>query len=221
VIHVYGIVEELDSLPPLAGVDDAPLERRRVGGLELVVSCVPDRPSSEIPRDAVLRHAQVVEELMSRSDAVLPAQFGPDFGDDAELAAAVGTRAPELERGLSRVRGCVEFGLRTLGEAERAEGGPAASSGTEYMRDRLAEEQQRERLLAELHEPLARLARATAVNAGASGSRFTSAYLVPAENVAAFRDAVLRVESACPELTIVCTGPWPPYSFAAGQEDQA
>jgi len=221
VIHVYGIVDELDSLPPLAGVDDAPLERRRVGGLELVVSRLSGRASSEIPRDAVLRHAEVVEQLMSRSRAVLPAQFGPDFGDDDELAAAVRTRSRELERGLSRVRGCVEFGLRALGEPERAEAGPAASSGAEYMRDRLAEAQRRDRLLAEVHEPLARLSRATAVSAGASGSRFTGAYLVPAENVASFREAVLRVESTHPELTIVCTGPWPPYSFAGDREDEA
>ena len=194
-IHVYGIVEELRELPQLAGVNDAPLERKQVGRLELVVS---DDPGGEVTQDAVLRHAEVVEELMNRSRAVLPAQFGRPFDDEGELAAAIRTKAPELERGLERVRGCVEFGLRVVGPTDGAE----AASGTEYMRARL----EQERALATIDEPLAELARASTSN---------RAYLVPAENVAAFRAAVERLQAEHPELTIVCTGPWPPYSFGA------
>jgi hypothetical protein len=188
VIHVYGIVEELRELPPLAGVNDAPLERKRVGRLELVVS---DDPGGEVTQDAVLRHAEVVEGLMNRSRAVLPAQFGRPFDDEGELAAAIRTKAPELERGLERVRGCVEFGLRVAGE------GPSATSGTEYMHARLAQQR--------IVEPLERLSRASASNA----------YLVPTENVPAFREAVTHLQNEHPELSVVCTGPWPPYSFGA------
>jgi hypothetical protein len=195
VIHVYGIVDELRELPPVTGVDGAPLERRRVDGVELVVS---DGPGTEVTQDAVLRHAEVVEGLMSRSDAVLPAQFGRPFGDEEDLAEAIRPKAVELARGLDRVRGCVEFGLRVVGPTDGAE----AASGTEYMRARL----EQERALATIDEPLAELARASTSN---------RAYLVPAENVAAFRAAVERLQAEHPELTIVCTGPWPPYSFGA------
>jgi hypothetical protein len=218
VIHVYGVVDELGALPSLAGLEDAPLERRRVGDLELVVSRVPGAASGEVSRDAVLRHAQVVEELMDRSRAVLPAQFGREFGDEDELDAAVRTQSRELERGLSRVRGCEEFGLRAVGELDTEEV-PAASSGAEYMRVRLAESKRRGRLIEELHEPLARLSRATVLAAGDSRSLLEAAYLVPAESIAEFRDAVLRLEREWPELTIVCSGPWPPYSFASGPEE--
>jgi hypothetical protein len=188
VIHVYGVVEDLSELPPVAGVDGAPLERRRVDGVELVVS---DGAETEVTQAAVLRHAEVVEGLMSRSQAVLPAQFGRPFGDDAELEAAIRPKARDLERGLERVRGCVEFGLRVAGES------PSAASGTEYMRARLAQQQ--------AVEPLERLARASSPNA----------YLVPLENVEAFQEAVRRLQAEHPELTIACTGPWPPYSFGA------
>jgi hypothetical protein len=194
VIHVYGVVEQLQELPPLTGVEGAPLERREVNGLELVVS---DVESEAVTQDAVLRHAEVVEGLMSRSEAVLPAQFGRPFGNDGELAEAIRTKVGQLERGLDRVRGCVELGLRVAGQSES----PAARSGTEYMRARLAEEQ----ALARLDEPLARLARAST----------RGAYLVPAEKVEAFRETVRRLQAENPELTIVCTGPWPPYSFGA------
>lgn len=218
-IHVYGFVQELDALPPLAGLDNAPLERRRLGGLELVVSRLKGLPAAEASQEAVLRHAQVVEELMSRSRAILPAQFGRAFGAEDELAAAVKTKAGELERGLSRVDGCVEFGLRVVGPGQ-ARTTPAVSSGTEYMRTRLGETKRRDRLVDELHEPLARLARSTVLDRVGSRGLLEAAYLVPKASARAFRDAVARLEIAHPELTVVCTGPWPPYSFAAGREDE-
>ena len=193
-IHVYGVVDELRELPQLSGVGGAPLERRRVSGLELVVS---DRAVAEVTQDAVLDHAAVVEELMCRCGAVLPAQFGPPFGDEDDLTTAIRGRAEALARGLDRVRGCVEFGLRVAGP-ERA---PAAGSGAAYMRALLAQE----RAVAKVHEPLAALSRATT----------PGAYLIPKENVAAFREAVERLAAEHPQLTIVCTGPWPPYSFGA------
>lgn len=202
-IHVYGIVDELSSLPPRRGVGNAPLERRRVGRLELVVSRAPDAAAREVTREAVLEHAGVVDELMSRSRAVLPVQF-TSFADDEELAAAIRPKADALERGLSCVRGCVEFGLRVAG-AERTE----ASSGAEYMRARLAEE----KLVAGLHEPLARLARAATTARTSPASLLESAYLVPEGSVEAFRAEIDRIKAAHPEFAIVCTGPWPPYSF--------
>jgi hypothetical protein len=209
VIHVYGIVEELDSLPPLAGVEDAPLERKRVGSLELVVS---DVEADEVTQDAVLRHAEVVEELMSRSSAVLPAQFSRPFAAEDELAEAVSAKAPELEERLSEVRGCVELGVRAI--AARASSSPKAGTGAEYMRARLAEDRQRRELMEKLDRPLAGLSHASA-RGTSTGSVFESAYLVPASKVAAFREAVRELESAHPELAIACTGPWPPYSFGA------
>ncbi len=115
-IHVYGIVDELDSLPPVEGVDGAPLERRRVDALELVVSEV---PRDDVTQEAVLRHAEVVEALMSRSRAVLPAQFSRPFAGDEELASAVTAKAPELGQRLHRVRGCVELGLRVVAPGGR------------------------------------------------------------------------------------------------------
>ena len=189
-IHVYGIVDALRELPPLAGIDGAGLERRRVNGLELVVS---DFDGADVTQEAVLKHAEVVDELTKRCDAVLPAQFGPAFGDEDDLASAIRAKAPELERGLELVRGCVELGVRVVGEDVNA------TTGTEYMRARLAQQR--------AVEPLERLSRASSANA----------YLVSSENVDAFRDAVRRLQDEHPELTIVCTGPWPPYSFGAEQ----
>jgi hypothetical protein len=218
VLHLYGIVQDLDELPEAAGVDGAPLERRRVNGFELIVSRVGDRAA--VSQEAVLRHADVVEALMGRGGAVLPAQFGAAFADEAELVGAVTERSSELERGLARVRGCVEFGLRVLGASD-AGTETAPASGTDYMEARLAQVKQRQRLAAQVHGPLARIARSARVFDDRPGSLLEAAYLVPEEAVARFRLHLLRLERAHPELNIICTGPWPPYSFAAEHEGDA
>jgi hypothetical protein len=207
-IHVYGVVDGLAELPALAGLGDAPLERRRVDGLELVLSQAP--PAAEVTREALLRHAEVVEQLSACSAAILPAQLGRVFRDDAELADAVRAQAPQLAQGLERVRGCVEFGLRAIPSV--GESDVEAASGVEYMRARLEEARRRDRLAERLHEPLVRLARATTLRR--QGGELNAAYLVAREDISAFQSAVAKLERS-PEATVVCTGPWPPYSFAA------
>jgi len=217
VIHLYALVRGLEELPPLTGIEGAALERRQIGDLDLVVSQTgPELPP--VTDEAVLAHASVVEELMARSRAILPARFGRAFANEEELTAAVQTKAPALEHGLSRVRGCVEFGLRVLGH-ESPRQGSTSLSGVEYMRTRLDEEAERDRLSEELHRPLSLLARADARFGGASDDLLHAAYLVPDERTAAFRDRVAGLERLHPELTMVCTGPWPPYSFADSRED--
>lgn len=209
-IHVYGFVDELAELPALAGVDEAPLERFQVAGLELVLSRAATPPSAEVSREAVLRHAQVVEELMRRSAAVLPAQLGRAFRDEHQLAAAVEEQAPQLARSLERVRGCVEYGLRVT--AVPTESAPAGS-GADYMRARLAQVRLQDELLERLHEPLAGLARSTTLQRRPDG--VSAAYLVAQDDVPAFERAAAGLEHPV-EVTVVCTGPWPPYSFVGG-----
>jgi Gas vesicle synthesis protein GvpL/GvpF len=216
-IHLYGLVQDLAELPAVSGVDGAALERRRIAGLDVVVS-QSERASHDVTNEAVLAHANVVEELMTRGSAVLPARFGRAFTSEEELSDAVQAKASGLEHGLTRVRGCVEFGLRVLGDEPR-HAGSGGFSGGEYMRARLAEATQRERLSDELHRPLALLARASARFGGASGDLLHAAYLVPAEKADEFREHVSRLETLHPQLTMVCTGPWPPYTFAEAQEE--
>ena len=197
----------------MSGVGGSPLECWRVSGLEVVVSNVAD---DEITQDAVLKHAEVVEHLLDRSRAVLPARFDRPLAGKEELNAAVSAAAPDLERSLRRVRGCVELGLRVV--APSAEPVPKGGSGAEYMHARLAEERRRRRLLDELDAQLTRLSEATTPARSSGGGAFVTSYLVAAGNVPAFRKAVDALQEAHRELTIVCTGPWPPYSFGTGVE---
>lgn len=215
-IYVYAVMASHAEVPPLAGLDDAPLGARDVGDLTLAAS---DHEAAPAPsKEAVLRHAQVVEALAQSGAAVLPARFGLAFDDEAALQDDVAAQAAELRAALERVRGCAEVGLRVLGP-ERDERPEAPLSGGDYLRARLEETTERERLAAELHDALARHARGSTRNA-AAGDRLllSAAYLVPHDAVGAFRHEVGKLERSHPELALVCTGPWPPYSFAPRAE---
>jgi hypothetical protein len=213
VIHLYAVVEDLEELPLVAGLSDAPLERLRVQDLDVVVSDAPAM-GPETSDESVLRHALVVEELMQRSSAVLPGRLGHGFSDEGALARAVRADAHRLRTALDRVRGCVELGLRILRPEPAA--GSEPTGGAEYMRTRLAEKRELERLAAEIDEPLARLSRASTRRSGETPRLLLdAAYLVPRDGVMPFRAELARLESSRPELAFVCTGPWPPYSFAS------
>jgi hypothetical protein len=216
VIYLYAIAEELDGLPEVRGIDDAPLARRTVDGLDLVVS-EHERASPDATEEAVLAHGRVVESLVGRSGALLPARFGRGFRDEGALEDAIRARAESLREALERVRGCVEIGVRVVGEEPSRS--PSAVSGRAYMEARLARTAETERLARELHEPLAALARASTRTVAATPRLVLSgAYLVEPGEVEAFRSRVAELEAEHEKLTFACTGPWPPYSFAPGGE---
>jgi Gas vesicle synthesis protein GvpL/GvpF len=213
VLYVYAFVEAPATVPGVRGIDSVPLETEAAGGLEVVVSRHETTP--EASDAAIMAHAGVVEALAAANEAVLPARFGGMHADADALRAAVAERAGELTAALARVRGCVELGVRALVPAPPE---VAATSGAAYMRARLEQRQEAERLADELHAPLAALAREATHTVGATERLLLSAsYLVPEDAVAEFRGVVEHLQAARPDLGLVCTGPWPPYSFVTAE----
>jgi hypothetical protein len=89
------------------------------------------------------------------------------------------------------------------------------------MRIRLAEErrvrehrQQAESLATQIHQPLAQLAIESRKQVLRTPKLLLSAaYLVDREGAGAFEGQVEALRAAWPELRLLCTGPWPAYSF--------
>jgi len=213
-IHLYAIAEGLGELSAVEGIDGAQVRTRALDGLELVVS-EHDGAQLDPTEAAVLAHARVVDALATSSSALLPARF--TFPAEAALDSAVRGRLDDLRQGLSRVRGQVELGLRVIGESP--DKAAEAPSGRAYMQARLDEVARTERLANELHEPLAALASGSTHSITARPRLLLSAaYLVATADVERFRDQVAELEREHPELTFVCTGPWPAYSFASAAE---
>jgi Gas vesicle synthesis protein GvpL/GvpF len=217
-LHLYAITDRPEAeLPDVAGLDDAPLFAVRHDGLAAVCSWA---EGVEATPPALWRHEAVAETLMT-DRSVLPARFGIAFSDKARLQAELVRREDALAGSLRRVAGCVELGLRVLAEpqAEPSGDAPAGQTGRVYLTTRLEARRRAETLAAEIHGPLARLAEAARERVLLTERLpLSAAYLVRRELVDAFRSEVERLAAERPDIRLLCTGPWPPYSFAAMDE---
>jgi gas vesicle protein GvpL/GvpF len=205
-LYLYALVPADATAPVELRVELVPLGdvAAAVGEIEGTV---------EPTRERILSHARVVDALAGANDAVLPVRFGRGFRDHADLEASLAPLAAGLRVRLADVRGCVELGLHVAGPAEPP---LAVGSGREYMQRRLADQTRAEAAAETIHAPLAELSRASTRSAsGTATELLRSAYLVPRDGVDRFRAAVERAQRRHPDLTFACTGPWPPYSFAA------
>jgi Gas vesicle synthesis protein GvpL/GvpF len=195
-IELYAITD--DPAPP-----EPPLRAVRSDGLTAL--CAPAE-QRELTPEVLWRHEAVVESLMGDRD-LLPLRFGTLVEDDEAAVRALDERREELKTSLDRVRGAVELAVRaeTVAAGERM---PSGATGAEYLRAK-AHRSEAARLL---HEPLAFLARESVVKPGSELLR--AAYLVDREAVDGFVGLVRRLQETHDGLRVLCTGPWPPYSFA-------
>jgi hypothetical protein len=208
VIELYAITD--NPGPPLPDV--AALELIPVDGLAAV--CTPAE-EGDVSAETLWRHEEVVEALMADRD-LLPVRYGTRLEDEGAVARAVDERRDELAAALDRVRGAVELSVRVVASDARPSPPPAAaaSSGAEYLRLRASADASHDRAARALHEPLSALARASSEGRPRPPELFRAAYLVERDTVEAFAAEVAVLQTASPGLSILCTGPWPPYTFA-------
>jgi Gas vesicle synthesis protein GvpL/GvpF len=213
VIWVYAVCERAElRLPRVCGLAGAPLDMIAEGPLVAVLTRhthALDEPGLE----ALWAHEGVVESLMAER-AVLPMRFGTTLPSPDDVREALTARRDVLLEALDRVRGRVELAVRAVQPAGRAAAAPPpAASGSEYVRARLA----CARTVSALHEPLATLAvAARRWPERAPGELLRTSYLVDESTVAEFRNAVQCLQHEHPEAALLCTGPWPAYSFVEG-----
>jgi hypothetical protein len=223
-IWIYGICERPELPPPRRrGLAQAPLDGVREGDLLAVISRHV-HPPGDPALDALWVHERVVERIMA-DRAVLPMRFGNKLADDDELRRLLAARQQELLATLDRVRGKVEVGVRVmqpLGVPSAADeltaelSASIATSGREYLEAKLRNGRRFERETAALHEPLAKLAvDVSRQPVRASEELLRASYLIETGVVARFRATVERLQRTHPGVAILCTGPWPPYSFVA------
>jgi hypothetical protein len=196
VIELYAITD--DPAPP-----EPPLRAVKCDGLTALCAPVEQR---ELTAEVLWEHEEVVESLMEERD-LLPMRFGTVVEDDEAAVRALEERLEELRNSLDRVRGAVELAVRAEAVAPE-DHVPLATTGAEYIRAK-AHRAEAARLL---HEPLAFLARESVVHSGPELLR--AAYLVDREAVESFVGLVRRLQATHEGLRVLCTGPWPPYSFA-------
>jgi hypothetical protein len=211
-VHLYALADHPARLPTLADATESPLAAAEVGGIDAVFGELEAAPA-DATEEAILAHAHVVEELAALNEALLPARLGAPYDSEDALLEAIRGRTPQLRDALEHVRGCVELGVRVVRPEVVAD--HASGSGSDYMRRRLAAVQDAERLAAELDDAVRDVTRDSAHGVTATSELVLSAaYLVPRAQVDRFRGAVEALADRHSDLTVVCMGPWPPYSFA-------
>ncbi len=212
---VYAIVEATGSGAIGVGPDGQPLRVIAEGPLAAVVSDHfggPPKPTAA----ALSAYEQTVRRLMQRG-AVLPTQFGSVVEDEAGVLELLRRRRKDLLARLQRVRGAVEIGLRaSWRDGFRMPSDARPQSGTAYLRDRLELRQSARRVATEL-DSLGALARSSRrAIAPRPDLPVLDAYLVDSGRVSEFVALVEQLDDRLDEVELVCTGPWPPYSFAEG-----
>jgi hypothetical protein len=192
VIELLAITD--DATPP-----EPPLRAVRCDGVSVL--CAPAR-EGEPDADALWEREALLERLMEERD-LLPVRYGTVVADERAAAEAISPRSEDFAKALERVRGAVELSVRAVSN----DSGGTPASGSEYLKDRIAAN----RLARALHEPLAAIARDSVVLDGPEALR--AAYLVGRGEVDAFVERFRELQREHRELAVVCTGPWPPYSF--------
>ena len=219
-IWLYALTDNPTAeLPEVAGHGSLPLRQSTTLQLAGIWSTwSPDRPS--VSNQEALWHQEAVLEALMRDRTVLPLRYGTVLEGVDELLSMMISRQEEWRRALDRVRGCVEVGVRASLRPPPPPPAavPASSSGTEsgaeYLHRRSAEHERAQAVAGAVHAPLAAVASTSDANLGAGVSPlFAASYLVPDPELDRFKRVVSRLTVEHPELAIVCTGPWPPYSF--------
>jgi hypothetical protein len=215
-LYVYAIGDAGTSAPEAAGIRGARPWLVERGRLCAGVSAIDD-VATRLEEDDLWAHEEVVEAMMD-AGPVLPMRAGTVLAERAAVEDMLLEWQSQLAEALERVRGAVEFGVRAvIGPQQEPPAGAAAEkpTGAEYMLGRLARQRRADELARRVHEPLALLARESALNAGpATGRQLRAAYLVDSDRVERFRERVDELERERVASALVCTGPWPPYSFS-------
>jgi hypothetical protein len=215
-LYLYAITEG-PEVPDRPGLRDASLRVIGDGDLFAVVSEHGDS-RIEASEDDLWAHEDVVEALMDRA-AVLPMRFGSSVPDEQAAHALLRERRQEFTDALDRVRDKVELGVRAVARSA-SEPQPAtagtAGPGTSYMLGRLEQERCDADAAARIHEPLTAIARESARRPSSpSGGVLNAAYLVDRNRIDSFQARVEELADEVDEAAVVCTGPWPPYSFTS------
>jgi gas vesicle protein GvpL/GvpF len=215
-IWLYALTDSPTAeLPNIAGHGSLPLGQTCTSQLAGVWSnWTSSRPS--VSNQGALWHQEAVVEALMRERAVLPLRYGTLLEGVDELVSMMIGRQEDWRRALDRVRGCVEMAVRASVRSSAAvtASSSGGKSGLEYLRRRGAEDERAQAMAGTVHAPLAEVAKLSDTNLrGGLSPLFAGSYLVPERELDRFKGAVGRLAVDQPELGIVCTGPWPPYSF--------
>ena len=208
-LHLYALVDRPHiAIPEIAGVDGRPPVFIAKDGVALVVGGHGDKNDATL--SAIERHEAVVEALMA-DHAVLPARFGSLVPGRVQALDLLSGRHREITTCLRQVAGCVEIGLHL---AWRGPGSGIADGKRSGETERPFLHASFDAQIGRVQTQLARYARQSRrIAVGAHEGIADLAFLVAADWLPTLLAKARALRRECRDAVMVCTGPWPPYSF--------
>ena len=227
-LYAYCVAEDLEALnESVTGVAGKAVRMFKVEGITLLVSDY-DVASLPVTRENALAHAAVVRSVLDQTTP-LPFRFGM-LATEQQLQRFVTTNRLALAGKLAHVRGCVEMNLKIMwnSTAETAVPSPdddlAAGPGTAFLKEKRREllgDEQKLTQIAEvsslLREPFGGgLIKDEQIVLRPSQTAVVAAvaHLIDSGAIEQYRTNVSELLKNRPDLRILLSGPWPPYSFA-------
>jgi hypothetical protein len=231
-LYLYAIIEPCSApiaLPP--GFGDIAPDIVPSGQFSLVTGTLAEAPRRE--EAAIRRHMDVLEALMPQCN-LLPVRFGTVFATREDLVRSITGMTASILADLKHLRGQLELGLTVTvrgappvpaiapRNADIDASSDAPGPGLRYIASKRAEHEQRQCEMRE-NEDLAERTCAPFLPLvsrhvwralpALAGRGVSIALLLPAERLEAFRLALADLLLAAPDLKILCTGPWPPFTY--------
>ncbi|MFN8636747.1 MAG: GvpL/GvpF family gas vesicle protein [Chloroflexota bacterium] len=231
--YVYAIIRHDGVLPSgLTGLGDSELSTVASGRLAAVAGPLPPG-GLQRSTESVLRHGAIVEALQ-QCGPTLPVRFGTVVPDAEAVVCALEERHPELYSALTWLGDKVEIGLTVLwdhlpdDDDPRSKGSPDDDGtehgpGARYLRRRLVvarrEEARRQiarTIVRELDAALGTLVLDRRCSlAPTERLAIRAAFLIEPIRFDACRHAIAEVRERHPDLRVLVSGPWSPYSFVS------
>ena len=219
--YLYGIARwKPDLALGIPGIGGMAVRMERWRGLMVVASPL-ETWKVEVSAPNLWCHEHVIEAVMAQS-GVIPLRFCTVVADLPACRQLLSRHYQQLSALLGRVNDRVEFALRLSGAGSAAALTAAANPtsvglGTSYLRA-LARHSGAwpEALLAALRNALDPWAVASVpLPRDTKSTDLCASFLVERPGIDAFRREVAGFGDQRRDLTVSCTGPWPPYSFVA------
>jgi hypothetical protein len=189
---------------------DAEVARRDVGPVTVLYEETAEAPSQA--RSAIVEHGQRIVALAERVP-MLPIRYGTTVADDDELLELVGMHVDEWSRRLAQLAGRCELVVHLDLRDVAPRTGPI-ESGRAYLEARRERLRRHDDAVADVRRVLAPWADESRLLP--DGRRL--AVLVERTEAAAAREAVATWGDEQPDIAVVVSGPWPPFSFCEEPE---
>ena len=226
-LYAYCVAEDLEALnESVTGVAGKAVRMFKMEGLTLLVSDY-DVASLPVTRENALAHAAVVRSVLDQTTP-LPFRFGM-LATEQQLQRFVTTNKLALAGKLAHVRGCVEMNLKIIWNSttEAAVPSPeddeAAGPGTAFLKEKRRELLGDEQKLSQIGEVSSLLREPLGgglikdeqivLRPSPKGVLAAVAHLIDSGAMEQYRTNVSELLTKRPDLRILLSGPWPPYSF--------